>query len=265
MGNLLAGPIEQLYLTAEMMMILAARPLGFALVFTAFAWAHLNSGLLRIAFGLVLALPAIHPILGEAPAMVKALPMPAFVMIGKELFIGILLGLIASLPFEALGGAGGIVDSMRGTSTPIGSPVGEVTPFGQLFMIIGLWLFASLGGFWLVVDVIFESYRLWPPLAVLPRLTLEGAAVVPGLVARFILLALTFAGPLLIVMLATDVILGIAAKVGKRVDVTFLAMSIKTLIAVLLLPVVSFGLVRAFTGEIASLRQLNAILEATLR
>ena len=55
---------------------------------------------------------------------------------------------------------------------------------------------------------------------------------------RFILLALTFAGPLLIVMLATDVILGIAAKVGKRVDVTFLAMSIKTLIAVLLLPLV---------------------------
>ncbi len=115
MGNLLAGPIEQLYLTAEMMVILAARPLGFALVFTAFAWAHLNSGLLRIAFGLVLALPAIHPILGEAPAMVKGMPLPAFVMIGKELFIGILLGLLASLPFEALGGAGGIVDSMRGS------------------------------------------------------------------------------------------------------------------------------------------------------
>jgi type III secretion protein T len=195
MGPELTEFIGQLYLSAQMLVIAAARSLGFAVFFTPFVWSHMNSGLLRIAFGVALALPVMHPIWGEAPQMVQKLPAPVVIIVAKEIFIGMLLGLAASLPFEAIGAAGSFVDSQRNASTPIPSPAGELTPIGQIFMVAGLWLFATLGGFWMIVDAIFQSYRVWPPLALMPPLTMDGAMAIPALLSRLIMTAIVFSAP----------------------------------------------------------------------
>jgi type III secretion protein T len=265
MGPELTEFIGQLYLSAQMLVIAAARSLGFAVFFTPFVWSHMNSGLLRIAFGVALALPVMHPIWGEAPQMVQKLPAPVVIIVAKEIFIGMLLGLAASLPFEAIGAAGSFVDSQRNASTPIPSPAGELTPIGQIFMVAGLWLFATLGGFWMIVDAIFQSYRVWPPLALMPPLTMDGAMAIPALLSRLIMTAIVFSAPLVIVLVATDIILGIAGKLGKRVDVTFLTLSVKNLVAIILLPFVMLGFVRAFTGEINGLGQIVQIIETVVR
>jgi len=257
--------IGQLYHSVEMLVIASARSLGFATFFTPFIWSHMNSGLLRVAFGVALALPIMHPIWGDAAQMVQKLPAPVMIIIAKEIFIGMMLGLAASLPFEAIGAAGSFVDSQRNASTPIPSPAGELTAIGQVFMVAALWLFATLGGFWMIVDAIFQSYRVWPPLALMPSLTMDGAMAIPALLSRLVTTAIVFSAPLVIVLVATDVILGIAAKMGHRVDVSFLTLSMKNLVAVILLPFAMMGFLKAFTGEIQGFGQIVRIVETAIR
>ena len=117
----------------------------------------------------------------------------------------------------------------------------------------------------MIVDAIFQSYRLWPPLALIPPLTMDGAMAIPALLSRLIMTAIVFSAPLVIVLVATDIILGIAGKLGKRVDVTFLTLSVKNLVAIILLPFVMLGFVRAFKGEINGLGQIVQIIETVVR
>lgn len=257
--------VRQLYAAAQLLVITAARPVGFATFFSVFAWGRLNAGLLRIAFGLVLALPAIAPLWVKAPDVVEALPAPLVVIVAKEAFIGILMGLAASLPFEALVGAGAVADSVRGATSPLSTSAGEVTPFGQLFVVIGVTTFVGLGGFWLIGEIMMESYRVWAPVDLLPSLTLQGAGVFALFLSRFFQLALLLAGPIVLALFAADIVLSVAAKLGKRVDITFLTVSVNNLIAVVLLPLIAMSLVRAFGSEVGMLRQIMTLLDSMIR
>jgi type III secretion protein T len=265
MDPLLPQTIENLYRSAEMVMLSVARPMGFAIMFTAFSWGQINSGLLRLAFAIAVAFPVFWPIWNEAPAMLKGLQSPVAVLVGKEIFIGLLLGFAASLPFEALAGAGAVIDNVRGASASLPAPSGEVTPVGQVFLVVGLWLFAVLGGFWLVVDLIYASYAIWSPLEIGPRITLAGTAGFADFLQRTLLLGVVLGGPLVLLLLATDLVLGITSKLGKRVDVSFLTLSVKNLVAVLALPLIVFMMVRVFSAEIARLAEIVPFLERSLR
>lgn len=265
MGGLTADRIQDLYSVGQLVILAAARPLGFALIFTAFAWGHLNSGLLRIAFGLVLALPVMAPLWLVAKPTLGDLPGPVILFIAKDLFLGAVIGFLASLPFEALGVAGAIVDNYRGSGSPLSRPTGEATPHGQVFVVIGLWLFASLDGFWLVTDVIFTSYDMWPMLELLPLLTTDGLSAFLAFLGRLGRFALMIAGPLLILMMSVDLIFAVAGKLGKQLNVTYLTISVKNLVAVISLPFVAMVIVRVVSGEIHALSALDVMIRAAIR
>ena len=265
MGGLTLDRIQDLYSVGQLLMLSAARPLGFALVFTAFSWGHLNAGLLRIGFAIVLALPVMSPFWLNARDVVLTLPVPFLVLLVKELFLGILIGFLASVPFEALSAAGGIVDNYRGTGTPIPGGAGEITPFAQVFVVTCLWLFAALGGFWLVTDLLYASLGPWPLLDPIPPLTTEGAGAFITFLTRLLRFALVIAGPLVVLMLAVDIIFGVAGKIGKQLNVTFLAMSVKGLIALLALPFSAMVIVRVVSGEVQALTLIDKMLQAVIR
>jgi type III secretion protein T len=265
MGGLTPDRIAELYASGELVILAAARPLGFAILFTAFAWGHLNSGLLRIAFALVLALPVMAPLWVVSRSTLEGLPAPFVLLLIKEIFIGLIIGFLASLPFEALAMGGAIVDHVRGTGTPLPNPAGDATPFGQVFVVVALWLFGSLGGFWIVTDVIYASYQPWPMLQPLPVLSIDGISALLHFLNRLGRLALVVAGPLVILMLAVDLIFGVAGKLGKQLDVLHLAVSVKSLVALVCLPVTAMVLVRVITGEIKGLGALDTLIAAALR
>lgn len=257
--------IAELYAAGELLILAAGRPLGFALTFTAFVWGRINSGLLRIAFGLAVALPVMAPLWTVAQPTVAALPAPFTLLVVKELFFGALIGFLASLPFEAMGMAGAIIDNVRGSGAPLSSPGGEITPFGQAFVATSLWLFASLGGFWMTTDILYSSYGGWPLLATMPDLTTDGLSAFTHFLARLGRLALLVAAPLMALLLAIDFIFTVAARLGKRVDVTFLVLSVKSLVALICLPFFAMTIVRVATGEIQALPALSTLLAAALR
>ena len=265
MGGLTPDRIAELYSAGQMIMLAAGRSLGFALIFSAFAWGKLNSGLLRMVFGLMMALPVMAPLWLVSKTTIDMLPTPFVLLMVKELFLGVLMGFLMSLPFEALGIAGGIVDIYRGSGSPLQSPSGELTPFAQIFMVVALWLFASLGGFWIVMDVIYSSYAMWPLLEPLPSLSMDGLTAFFHFLTQLLKLALIIAGPMLALLGAVDLVFAVAAKIGKSLNVTYLSMGVKSLVAVIALPPFAMVLVRVISGEIKALSAIEPMLRAAIR
>ena len=245
------GPaIDTLYAAMQVLSVGSARTLGVTMLFTAFTWGQIGSGVLRGVFALCLALPVVAPLWSAPLTAIHEFDAPFVIVLLKELAIGATIGFVGALPLEAFGAAGGAVDSYVGASS-VHSPTGETTPLGQMFTIIGLWLFASLGGFWRISDAIYASYAVWPLDSVAPMLNGGAPAMMLELVTRMVVLAATLAGPLLLLLLLVDLSVLISAKLGKRINVVFLAPALKALALILTLPLFGYVFVRVATGELA--------------
>lgn len=257
--------IAELYAAGQVIILAAGRPLGLTLLFTAFAWGRLNSGILRIAFALAIALPVMAPLWLTSRGVMENLPQPFVLLLLKELFIGLVIGFLISLPFEAMGTAGGIVDNYRGSGVPLQTPSGEATPFGQVFLVVSLWVFASLDGFFLIVDLLYSTYGIWPMLDPMPRLTTDGLTAFFQFLTRLLKLAVIIAGPMLILLAAVDLVFAVSAKIGKQINVTFLAMGVKALVAALALPPFALVLLRIAQGEMKALSAFEPMIRAAIR
>ena len=216
----------------------AARPLGLLFGFQAFAWAIGGAVLLRtgiaIAIGLptlMLNLPQIEPLIVSAPPLASALVAP------REFVIGFGLGLLASLPFLALQYAGAITDSFRGESDggqtdPSGG--GTLQTFSVLYVVIGFAAFFSLGGLWVLVGLLYQSYAVWPIAASLPPLADGGAVLALMLMGETLATSVRLALPLLGLLLVIELGIGAAARLGKRTgfyDLSFMAKNLATILA----------------------------------
>lgn len=257
--------VDALYAKFNLLSLAMARPFGVTMLCTVFAWSHLNSGLLRAGFALALALPFMQPIWGGAQPYLLGLEGPFLLFIAKELLIGLLLGFLLSIPFETLAAAGGVVDSYRGATVGGSSPSGEITAYGQMFIIMGLWLFASLGGFWLLADVLFRSYAIWPAGELLPVLSTSALPALLAVIMGMMRATLVMAGPPVIVMLACDLVFMISGRLGKQLNVVFLSASVKGMVMLLIAPLFALALVRLIGPLVTAMDPAEATLRAMLR
>ena len=243
-----------------------ARAFGLSIVFFPFAWGHLNSGIIRMAFAIAIAMPIAVPAMADPTAVLDALVLGYVPTLIKELAIGLVMGLLLSLPFAVFLGGGAIIDFYRGGFQGSPDPSGgQVSAYGKLFTIVGLWMFAALGGFWITVDVIYASYAAYPMTAGFPELVGNASAFV-GLLARIVVGALVLGGPIVLVMFLSDITFLLSSKFGKSINVTHLAFPMKNLVALVTLPFYSFVLVRLVKEELTGgegalvlMRQLMAI------
>ncbi|MEM8650987.1 MAG: flagellar biosynthetic protein FliR [Pseudomonadota bacterium] len=229
-----------------------ARPFGFTMLFAAFAWGNISSGVIRMAFSIAIALPLLAN--GIPSYGVEELQMAFAATLIKELFLGAVLGLISSIPLAIAIAGGSILDLYRGALEGGPDPSGVTTsPYGNLFAIVSLWLFASIGGFQIVTDTIYSSYELWPVNSTFPVFN-AGATVLLEVLEKILLGALVLAGPMLVIMFCSDIVHLIASKFGKNIDVGHLTFSTKNLIAAIVLPLFLVVAIRLFKSELEFLR-----------
>jgi len=239
-----------------------ARPFGFTLLFAAFAWANLGTGILRMAFALGITLPLLA---SGIPSAEIELEMGYFAILAKEILIGALLGFVSSVPLAIAVAGGGIIDIYRGAFLGGGDPAGgEVTTFGNLFAILSLWLFASIGGFQIITSSIYTSYEIWAVNAVFPTFS-PGADVLLEILEKVLLNALVLAGPLLVIMFLSDIIHLIGAKFGKNIDVGHLTFSTKNLIVIMVLPLFVLISIRVFKGHLEFLATVPEFVQGIIR
>lgn len=212
------------------------RPYGMLLILPLFTARSLGSGLLRNGLVFAIALP-MTPLFFSVPMTANESLISWIGVLCAELLIGMMLGFIAALPFWAIDMAGCLIDTLRGsTMSSLFNPRmgAESSLFGILFTQILSVLFLISGGFNRVLTALYVSYDSLPAGELLRPTT----AVLHFLYAEWQLmfeLCLCFALPALLVMVLADLSLGLINRSARQLNVFFLAMPIKSALALLLL------------------------------
>lgn len=156
----------------------------------------------------------------------------------KELFIGLSLGFIISIPFTIVQSAGIIIDHQRGgASLMVNDPAlqNQSSPLGILFNFVMIYIFFSIDGPFLFIDALISSYEIIPPDGLLHVNFFTKSSgfwdIQFKLLNKVMVLSLQLATPALLSILMTDVFLGIANRLAPQVQITFLGMPLKSLLA----------------------------------
>lgn len=163
----------------------------------------------------------------------------------KELLIGWCLGIFASMPFHVVEIAGMYTDHQRGgASLLIQDPTiqTQTSPLGTIYNLILIYLFFVVNGPFVFIEVIFESYDIIPPDVFLSRVFF--APDIPfweqviNIFDYVMTMGIQIASPALIVILMTDLFLGIINRMAPQVMITFLGLPLKSLLG---LAVITLG------------------------
>ena len=238
------NPLEQMFQELGMRTSVSLTILGVALIacrvlplciMSPFLGGDQIDPQVKIGVGVLLSIvlfPAIEPRLGLLP--ITALPF--IVLILKEVFIGASLAFIVSFVFEAARIAGNLVDVMSGAQmAQVMAPMiqQQATLYSTFKMMLATALFLTLDGHHLVIQTLAESVQLLP-VDKMPGFS-QGMYAYFAVVLRdfgdMLRIGLILSGPGMIVTFTTDLAMGMINRVATQLQVFFVAMAIKPLMA----------------------------------
>lgn len=192
----------------------------------------------------------------QPPLDTLAITPTAWVAIfAKEAFVGLLIGFFFGSVLWALEAAGQIIDTKVGaTLAQIVDPLsGHQTSLnGALLGRLAGIVFIMSGGLSLLVQLVMESYALWPIAATMPKLDPRGLALFEGEFGRLMLLATVFSAPVLTVLFLIDMALGLMNRFAQQLNVFTLSLSLKSYAATLVILLLLGSYVEAIARDIQS-------------
>ena len=167
------------------------------------------------------------------------------VLMTKELFVGLLLGFLVSMPFSIAQNAGIIIDHQRGgASLMVNDPTiqNQSSPLGTLFNFVLIFIFFMIEGPFLLLNALITSYEIIPPDQLINTHFFDKTSAFWEMMLKLfndvMVVSIQLSTPALLSILMTDMFLGIANRLAPQVQITFLGMPLKSLLA---LVVVCFG------------------------
>lgn len=155
------------------------------------------------------------------------------IAIGKEIIIGTLIGYAADLAFASVQMAGAAMGIGSGfESSRIFNPaLGEASSaFDQIFVITATMIFVIIDGHHLILMSLQKTFEAVPLNSPLP---LNGVEAVMKTSAVFIASGVHLALPVMAALILTDLGLGLMARVAPQVQVYFLGLPVKVVVAML--------------------------------
>jgi type III secretion protein T len=179
------------------------------------------------------------------PALLEGTSQPhtaveLIIILVRESALGALIGFVLAVPLWAVEAMGDIADTQRGaniaqTLNPLSGH--ETSPLGQLFnQAIVTFLFAT-GGFILVLSVVYDSYRIWPVFGHWPGFGPDAGTVLLGQLDSLMRLTVLLAAPVVFSMFIAECGLAIVSRFVPQLQVFFLAMPVKSGIAMIVFAV----------------------------
>ncbi len=156
----------------------------------------------------------------------------------KEAFIGFVIGYLAAIPFWIFEAVGFLVDNQRGAS--IASTLNPLTgndssPLGLMFNQAFIVFFLLTGGFSLLLSTLYDSFALWSITDWLPVLQPDSTPVMLAQLDRLVRMAVLLAAPVLVAMFLAEIGLALVSRFAPQLQVFFMAMPIKSALAMLVL------------------------------
>lgn len=217
--------------------------------------------------GIILALMFIlYPIVAPTIPPDEVMTTGRFLLlIAKEAVLGMIIGFLFSLIFWVAEAVGYFIDNQRGSSMaqsvdPLSGA--SSSPLGSLFFQTLTVLFYTTGGFTAFLLVLFQSYAAWPITTFFPDfLEREFVTYLLQQADLFMRYTVILAAPVIVLCFLADLGLGLINRFAPQLNVFFLAMPIKSALAIFVV-IVYFSILFSFLRE----RTLGAgLLFTTLR
>lgn len=180
-----------------------------------------------VKLGLVLSLSLSLHVAGGvvAPAAVTGWELGALVL--KEMVLGVTIGLLAAVPFDAARVAGRFIDLFRGTSAEAALPQAgsRESATGDLLYQLLVALAVTGAVLPMVLEGLWRSYALIP-LGMAPASELDALHVV-SVVSAAMGTALAVSAPVLGVVLAADCLVALGARAAPQMGLQELATPLK--------------------------------------
>lgn len=210
-------------------------------------------GMLRFAVAGALSLFVVPTVLAGSPIGGVAAGM-LMLLILKEVFLGVILGFIFAVPFWAFEAVGFLIDNQRGAG--MGAMLNpesgqDSSPLGMLFAQAFIVLFLVSGGLFVFLDVIYDSFLLWDVWQWRPLLSVDAATLALAQMDRLVRLAFLLSAPVILAMFLAEWSLALVSRYVPQLQVFFLAMPIKSALAIWIL--ILFAGALALHGETLAL------------
>lgn len=242
------------------------RILGMFVAIPIFGQAQLP-GMLRLAvaagFGGIVA-PTLVPLVTQAGPSGSVL----FLMMAKEVFIGFVLGFLVAIPFWIFEAIGFLIDNQRGASIAASlNPLtgNDSSPLGILFNQAFIVFFFVSGGFLMFLDLMYESFRVWGVFSWAPSLGEGGVPYFLEQLMRIVRTALVLSAPAIVAMFLSEVGLALVSRFVPQLQVFFMAMPIKSALALLVLILYMTTLFDYTGGQLQQLREIVPSLDGQWR
>jgi flagellar biosynthetic protein FliR len=159
-------------------------------------------------------------------------PIELTTLIVKEVSVGLAIALAIGVIAVAVQAGASLLDTISGFSfANLVDPFTnmQATPLSQIYGLVATMVFLLTGGDHLAIQGIARSYEL-VPLDAAPSTAVMAGMAVHGLTQIFII-GLEVAAPVLIALVLTDTALGIVSRAAPQVNVMFVGMPAKILVA----------------------------------
>lgn len=234
-----------------------ARPLAFVMVTPIFTRFGLQQGLIRSTILLAFAMPVLPGLYIDLAGAPTPNTAEIALLVAKEIVIGLILSLVLGIPLWAVAAAGDIIDMQRGAimSEMVDPGSGDATtPTGTLFFLMAALLLVSNGWFTeVLLASLYGTYEVWPVLAPLPSFEPDAAWRALDILQRLAETSLTLAMPIVGAILLAEFTLALALKYTQQINAMILAMSVKQIIFIMLLPVYFASMMYFVSGHVKDL------------
>jgi flagellar biosynthesis protein FliR len=208
----------------------------------------------KIGVGVTLSI-VLFPAVADRVSLVPISAVAFVAVLFKEIFIGVSLAFIVSSVFEAARVAGTIVDTQAGASQAqvhVPQIQTQATIYSTFKMMMSVNLFLTLDGHHVMIQALADSLVVIP----LDRFPRFGNGMWPffDLVIRtfgeLMRIGLALAGPAMVAAFLTDLALGMVNRVSPQLQVFFISMAIKPLVATLMIFIAIHFIIQRLTGEL---------------
>ena len=182
----------------------------------------------------------LYPMVSSGWGAEKIPPTQLILLLLKEGVIGVLVGFCFGIIFWAAESVGFFIDNQRGTTmaSSLDPMTGEQTsPLGLMLIQAVVVLFFTGGGFLLMLETLFMTYRVWPIHRFFPQFQPGYIEFFLAQTDRLMEMIVVLSAPIIIVIFLSEFSLGLISRFAPQLNVFFLSMPIKSALAIAILAV----------------------------
>jgi type III secretion protein T len=223
-------------------------------------------GMLRNGVVLSLCLPLV-PLVAPEVQVGQLSGWSLLAVIVKETVVGLLVGYPFALVFWAAESIGSYIDNQRGAAmaSSIDPLTGsDSTPLGTMLLQAFATYFVSSGALLVLIGLLYKSYVIWPVTTFFPALGAAGPTFYLQLFDSLMRMVVALSGPVIAAMFLAEFGLALVSRFAPQLNVFFLAMPVKSGLAVLIMifyvPLLFRNLLQEGGGLAGTWKGIEAIL-----